>query len=52
MRGSPIAFARRILPKRLGEPDDIGSVALFLASDASAYMTGSFVVVDGGMLVA
>ncbi|MHB8860047.1 MAG: SDR family NAD(P)-dependent oxidoreductase [Thermoleophilia bacterium] len=46
------AFAQRIPLKRLGEPDDIGIVALFLASDASAYMTGSFVVVDGGMLVA
>jgi len=36
---------------RLGKPDDIAKVALFLASDAASYMTGSIVVVDGGALV-
>lgn len=36
---------------RMGEPDDIGKVALFLASDMASYMTGSQVVVDGGALV-
>lgn len=45
-------FTDRIPLKRMGEPDDIGSVALFLASGASAYMTGSFIVVDGGILLA
>lgn len=37
--------------KRLGEPDEIGTVALFLASELSTYMTGSQVVVDGGKLL-
>jgi NAD(P)-dependent dehydrogenase (short-subunit alcohol dehydrogenase family) len=33
---------------RLGQPDEIGSVVHFLASDAASLMTGSIVVVDGG----
>jgi NAD(P)-dependent dehydrogenase (short-subunit alcohol dehydrogenase family) len=41
----------RVPLKRLGEADDIGKVALFLASDAASYMTGSIVTVDGGLLI-
>lgn len=36
---------------RLGEPEDIADVILFLASNAARYMTGQTVVVDGGLLV-
>lgn len=36
---------------RLGEPDELGPLALYLASDASSYMTGSVVVIDGGYTV-
>ena len=35
---------------RVGEPDDMGKVVLFLASGASDYMTGSIVWADGGFL--
>lgn len=34
---------------RIGEPEDIGNVAVFLASDASDYITGASIFVDGGM---
>ncbi len=36
---------------RAGEPEDIADVILFLVSDASRYMTGQVVTVDGGLLV-
>jgi NAD(P)-dependent dehydrogenase (short-subunit alcohol dehydrogenase family) len=42
-------LVERTLLKRLGTVEDIAKAALFLASDDSAYMTGSEVVVDGGM---
>ena len=45
------AFLARVPMHRVGEPDDIGKVALFLASDMSSYMTGSQIVVDGGALL-
>ena len=44
-------FLNKIPMKRLGDPDDIGKVALFLASDMSSYMTGSQIIVDGGALL-
>jgi 2-dehydro-3-deoxy-D-gluconate 5-dehydrogenase len=45
-------FFAHIPMKRRGVPDEIATVVLFLASDASKYMTGSIVVVDGGYLLA
>ncbi|MDH7809595.1 MULTISPECIES: SDR family NAD(P)-dependent oxidoreductase [unclassified Rhizobium] len=41
-------LTERVHLGRPGLPDDIARVALFCASDLSAYMTGSLVVVDGG----
>jgi len=44
-------FLAKIPMRRMGEPDDIGRAALFLASELSSYMTGSQLVVDGGVLL-
>jgi 2-deoxy-D-gluconate 3-dehydrogenase len=45
------AFTTRIPLGRMGQPDEIATVALFLLSPAASYMTGSLVVVDGGYLL-
>ena len=43
-------FEAQIPMGRLGEPDELGPAALFLASDATSYVTGATLVVDGGYL--
>jgi len=44
--------AGAIIPMgRVGQPDDIADVALFLASHAARYITGQVLAVDGGLLV-
>jgi glucose 1-dehydrogenase len=44
------ALLENIPLHRLGKPSDVASVAAFLASDDAAYITGTTVVVDGGLL--
>jgi 3-oxoacyl-[acyl-carrier protein] reductase len=46
------AVSERHPLKRIGEPDDIAAAALLLGSDASSFMTGEVIVLDGGMLLA
>ena len=42
------ALARRTPLGRLGDPDEIAAVAVFLASDEASYITGEVVTADGG----
>jgi 3-oxoacyl-[acyl-carrier protein] reductase len=45
------AAAATVPLRRIGEPEDVADVALFLASDAARYVSGQVLVVDGGLLV-
>jgi NAD(P)-dependent dehydrogenase (short-subunit alcohol dehydrogenase family) len=45
-------FRDRVLPRvpmrRWGRPEDVGGIAVYLASDASSYHTGDTFLIDGG----
>jgi len=43
-------FLDRVPMKRIGDPDEIVGAMIYLASDASSYVTGTTIVADGGTL--
>jgi NAD(P)-dependent dehydrogenase (short-subunit alcohol dehydrogenase family) len=45
------SFVSRVPLGRWGEPEEIGGLALFLASDASSFVTGAGITIDGGWTV-
>lgn len=49
------AYAQKVLPRvparRWGTPEDFGGIAVYFASDASRYQTGSETIIDGGFSV-
>ena len=44
-------FGYKVPMGRQGTPEDVGELVLFLASDASSYLTGSEIVIDGGNIL-
>ena len=44
------AFAGDQVLPHLGQPDEVGTAALFLAGEAASFVTGQVLVVDGGLL--
>jgi 3-oxoacyl-[acyl-carrier protein] reductase len=45
-----LASSESQIPKgHLGEPEDVGRVIAFLASEEAAYLTGNLIRIDGGM---
>ncbi len=46
------ALVKKVVQRRLGKPEDLDGAILLLCSDASRYMTGSVVTVDGGLSLA
>lgn len=45
----PAVWGSRLPAGRVGYPDDIGPLAVFLASDGASYITGQTILVDGGL---
>ena len=51
MRKMKKQISEQIPIGRLGEPEEVADLALFLASDESKYITGTEIVIDGGHII-
>ncbi|HLX55403.1 MAG TPA: SDR family oxidoreductase, partial [Ktedonobacteraceae bacterium] len=45
------ALLKEIPLTRMAQPEEVASLALYLASDAAAYITGSTYIIDGGLSI-
>ena len=45
-------FLSKVPARRIGEPEEVGPLAVYLASPASDFMTGKTVYLDGGQTIA
>src|SRR5262249_49413822 len=51
LAGAPVDELRKLVPlQRLGRPDEIASLVVYLFSDGAGYLTGQVISVNGGML--
>jgi len=51
LAGAPVAELAKLVPmQRLGRPDEIASLVVYLFSEGAAYLTGQIISVNGGML--
>ena len=50
LKGAEEAAKQRVPAKRLGHPDEYGDVVAFICSERAAYLTGSVIPLDGGLL--
>jgi 3-oxoacyl-[acyl-carrier protein] reductase len=50
LKGAEDAAKQRVPAKRLGHPDEYGDVVAFICSERAAYLTGSVIPLDGGLL--